>query len=67
MPKPRPIGVGDGQQAKYSCTMFWCLSEGVTQEGRSTWCMDAKITTKRDSIGKSVESLTLKCYVRINS
>lgn len=30
-PKPRPIGVGDGQQAKYSCTTCWCLSDGVTQ------------------------------------
>ena len=35
-PKPRPIGVGDGKQAKYSCTTLWCLSDGGTQKGRST-------------------------------
>ena len=35
--KPRPIGVGDEKQAKYSCTAIWRLSDGVTQEGMLTW------------------------------
>ena len=30
-PKPRPFGVGDGKQVKYSCTTLQRLSEGVTQ------------------------------------
>ena len=30
-PKPRPVGVGDGQQVKYSCTVYERLSDGMTQ------------------------------------
>ena len=51
--KPRPIGVGDVKQVKHSCTTNWRLSEGVTQEGRLTWRMDAKLSTKGSLVGKS--------------
>ena len=34
--KPRPIGVGDEKQVKYSCTTLQRLSDGVTQRGRSS-------------------------------
>ena len=40
--KPRPIGVGDGQQVKYSCTTCKRLSKGVTQKDRSNWTMDCQ-------------------------
>ena len=33
-PKPRPKGVGDGQQVKDSCTTDDCLSEVGTQKDR---------------------------------
>jgi len=45
-PKPRPVGVGDGQQAKYSCTIYKRLSDGVTQEDKLTWIMDCQAKYK---------------------
>ena len=38
----------------------------MTQEDKLTWCMDAKLSIKESSIGKSVELLSLKCYGYIN-
>ena len=59
--KPRPIGVGDEKQAKYSCTTVKRLSEGVTQKGMLMQCLDVALSTKMDRVGKSARSLTLKC------
>ena len=39
----------------------------MTQEGRLTWRMDAKLSAKRGSVGKSMEPLTLKRDWYINS
>ena len=38
----------------------------MTQEDKLIWRMDAKLSIKESSIGKSVELLSLKCYGHIN-
>ena len=63
--KPRPIGVGDEKQAKYSCTTAKRLSEGVTQKGMFMQRMDVALSTKMDRVGKSARSLPSKCYGRL--
>ena len=39
----------------------------MTQEGKLTWRMDAKLSIKESFVGKSARLLSLKCYGHVNS
>ena len=46
-PKPRPRGVGDGQQVNIPVLPPWRLTDGVTQEGRHRPRLDVRVQASR--------------------